>query len=129
VRLLLDTHILLWAVNEPHRVSAAAERAVMAVENELFVSAISSYEIANKYRLGKLPQCEVIVEAWPELIETIGASTMDLTSRHCYVAARLDWQHRDPFDRMLAAQAMLEGLTLVSSDTTFSTLPGLSLLW
>lgn len=129
MRLLLDTHAFLWAVQEPAMLSAKARDAVGDAGSQLFVSAVSGFEIANKWRLGKLPGYETVVETYTEIVERLGAEELPVTARHTVFAGRFQWQHRDPFDRLLAAQAACEGLTLVTVDTVFAELPWVETLW
>jgi len=128
VRLLLDTHVILWALADADRLSEPLREAIKDRHNDVLVSAASAWEIATKHRLGKLPQAEVIVRAYPEHVQRLGASELPVTSRHALEAGTMSWTHRDPFDRVLAAQASIEHLTLATVDRTFATLPGLRVL-
>lgn len=129
MRLLLDTHALLWAIAEPARLSDSARSAVQDRGNDIWVSAASAWELATKYRLGKLPQAQVLVLAYPEHLERLDAHELAVTSRHALDAGHLSWGHRDPFDRMLAAQAMLESASLVTADPVFAQVAGVRVLW
>ena len=82
----------------------------------LFVSAISAYEVAQKVRLGKWPQAESLSLDWDELVASTDALSLPLESADALMAGRLSWDHRDPFDRLIAAQAMRRGYQLVSAD-------------
>ncbi|MDR2452949.1 MAG: type II toxin-antitoxin system VapC family toxin [Candidatus Accumulibacter sp.] len=126
---LLDTHVLLWAVQEDRKLSAPARAVIERLDSKLFVSAISAFEIGNKYRLGKLPGYSLIVENYQEIAQKLGADELPVRSSHACYAAKIDWAHRDPFDRILAAQAALESLTLISGDAAFSGLPWAPVLW
>jgi PIN domain nuclease of toxin-antitoxin system len=110
MRVLLDTHVLLWWLAEDRRLGS---RAAQAVANEsVSVSAVSGYEIAFKQNLGKL-------EAPDDLDERViayGFRALAVTLRHALAAAGLPIHNRDPFDRLLVAQARCEGLTLVTAD-------------
>lgn len=97
--------------------------------NDVWVSAASAWELAAKYRLGKLPGAQVLVLAFAEHLEGLNALELAVTSRHALDAGQLAWQHRDPFDRMLAAQAMVESAALVTADRAFADLPGVHVLW
>jgi PIN domain nuclease of toxin-antitoxin system len=131
MRLLLDTHALIWAVSEPDRLSATARSAIETTEHELVVSSASAWEIATKHRLGKLPGGSVLIAAYPEHLAQLGATELAMTSTHALVAGSFDIDHRDPFDRMLAAQASLEGLELVTSDDQLARFAafGVRVLW
>ena len=129
MRLLLDTHAFLWAAQEPSKLSPAARTAITDLGNELFVSAISSFEISTKSRLGKLPGYESVVETYPAIVARLRAEDWSVSSTHARFAGRFEWQHRDPFDRILAAQAACDDLTLVTADRVFSTLTWVKTLW
>jgi PIN domain nuclease of toxin-antitoxin system len=129
VKLHLDTHTLLWAVQAPAELSATARLVITDPDNEVFVSAIVAWELSLKERLGKLPEAGPLVADFPGLLSRIGFVSLPLDERHAVVAGQLDWDHRDPFDRMLAAQALIEGATLVSLDHAFDDAPGLRRLW
>ncbi|MCL2590608.1 MAG: type II toxin-antitoxin system VapC family toxin [Betaproteobacteria bacterium] len=126
---LLDTHVLLWAVQEDEKLSPAARAVIERTNSKLYVSAISAFEVANKYRLGKLPEYSHVVENYHGIVQRLGATELPVRSSHAYYAAKAEWTHRDPFDRILAAQASLENLTLISSDAAFFGLPWVSVLW
>ena len=126
---LLDTHALLWALTDPDRLGASARGVVEDPSSDLVVSAASAWEVATKSRLGKLSGADALLVAYPDHLQRLGVRSLPVTDRHALVAGRLDWAHRDPFDRMLAAQAMLEGLTLVTRDPAFDGIEGFSVLW
>jgi PIN domain nuclease of toxin-antitoxin system len=129
--LLLDTHTLLWASRET-RVSKLSENARTAIEEtegKVYVSAISAYEITNKYRKGKLSGYKGIVENYPDVIKGLDAEELPITAEQAYDAGLLDWNHKDPFDRMIAAQAKAGGLALVTCDKAFDEAPGVEVLW
>lgn len=128
VRLLLDTHVLLWALRDPGRLSAATAVLLRDRANELIVSAATAWEIATKHRIGKLPGAAGLLLAYSDNLRRLGATELPMTSRHALAAGQLDWDHRDPFDRMLAAQSVIEGLTLVTADPAFSAIPGVPVL-
>lgn len=128
MRLLLDTHAFLWAAAEPGELSTKARRAISSSENELFVSAVSAWEIATKFRLGKLPGAGVVVENFSTIVHNLRASDLPMTCAHALPAGGYAQAHQDPFDRMLAAQAEIEGLALVSKDRALRQL-GIELIW
>ena len=111
-RLLLDTHVVLWALDDHPKLSLRARSAITNPANEVFVSAASIWEIAIKRSLGKL-QAPDSITSW---IEASGFLELPITSFHAEQAGDLPFHHRDPFDRMLVAQAQAEGLTLVTAD-------------
>lgn len=94
------------------------------------VSAASAWEITTKHRLGRLPGGDALFLAgYARNIARLGAERLPITDEHAIVSGALDWPHRDPFDRMLAAQAMVETLVLVTNDVAFANLPGLRTVW
>jgi PIN domain nuclease of toxin-antitoxin system len=129
VRLLLDTHAFLWWVFGDPKLSRRARIAIDDDgENEVFVSAASAWEIATKYRIGKLPDAGVVADDIPGTVVAEGFTELTISVRHAQRAGNLGGQHRDPFDRMLIAQAMLEDLTLVSNERTFDAY-GVKRIW
>lgn len=119
MRLLLDTHALLWWLEGNRRLSPKARRAVEDESNHVFVSAASAWEITIKVRLGRLPIAGPIASDVAAAISDQGFEGLDITVRHGQRAGELPGFHEDPFDRMLVAQALAEGLTLVSNDEIF----------
>lgn len=126
---LLDTHALLWAVQEDRKLGREARRVIEDMDFRLYASAISAFEVATKYRLGKLPGYEIVAENYPAIVRRLGAQELPVNTEHAWLAAKLEWPHRDPFDRILAAQASAEGLTLISNDAAFASLSWLDVLW
>lgn len=129
MRYLLDTHVLLWAITDPDRLGAEARRTIADRSNPLVVSAVSAWEIATKQRAGKLPQADVLVGAYSRHLDRLGVERLPVTEEHALLAGSLQWEHRDPFDRMLAAQAMLESMPIVTGDAAFAELPGVATVW
>lgn len=129
MRLLLDTHALLWVLLSPDRVPTPTLDLIRAAETEVWVSAASAWEIGTKHRLGKLPEAQAAVHGYEQHLRRLRADEVAVTSRHALTAGMLAWDHRDPFDRMIATQCMVESLTLVTQDAAFSQLPGLRLAW
>jgi PIN domain nuclease of toxin-antitoxin system len=119
VRLLLDTHAFLWWLSGDRGLSAAARAAIANDANAVFVSAASAWEIATKHRIGKLPGVATIVHFLDSVIANQGFVGLPIALRHGQVAGALPGPHRDPFDRMLIAQAMLEQLVLISNVHPF----------
>lgn len=128
MRLLLDTHALIWWGHEDSRLSRLATQQLAAKENTVFVSAVSAIEIATKHRIGKLPEADVLAARFEEEVEALGFSGLPVSLAHARLAGALDIPHRDPFDRLLIAQAMIDGLTLVSNEQIFDTF-GVTRLW
>ena len=127
-QLLLDTHVLLWALGEPEKLSRRAKKAIESAEDDLLVSAASAWEIATKFRLGKLPMAAELVRTYAASLAQLRASEIPITSAHALRAGGMAGDHRDPFDRVIAAQALSEKLTLVTADPIFSQL-GVAVTW
>lgn len=125
---LVDTHVLLWLLADPSRVPEQVRDRLADRTTELVVSAVSALEIATKVRLGRLPQGQMLVHGWSQWLERIGAVELAMTSRHAVLAGTLSWDHRDPFDRILVAQATAEQHVLVTVDRAITALPGVQLL-
>ncbi len=128
MRLLLDTHALLWWLDGDRRLSRKARTAITAESNSVIVSAASAWEITTKARLGKLPGAIDVAADVAGCVAGQGFSTLDITILHAQRAGRLPGDHRDPFDRMLIAQAQIEDLSLVSDDRVFDTY-GVTRFW
>ena len=116
MRLLLDTHTLLWLAFDDKKLSSRALRLVRTASNSVLVSAASAWEIATKYRLGKLNFARAMVENFVPGVTAAGFELLPVSTEHALRAGLLAGEHRDPFDRMLAAQALLEGLPILSAD-------------
>ena len=119
MRLLLDTHALLWWLAGDSRLPARTKRAIGDRRNEILVSAASAWEVATKYRLGKLPGAGPLGVDFSGEIGRQGFTPLAITLEHAEVAGGLIGAHRDPFDRMLVAQARAERMAIVSNDAVF----------
>ena len=129
VSFLLDTHAFIWGLTDPQRLGNAAREVMGSRENCLVVSAASAWEISTKFRLGKLPGADNIVRNFEGYVAELGAQPLDVSTSHALLGGSLGWAHRDPFDRMLAAQALIEGHRLISRDAVFSDVQGLEVIW
>lgn len=127
--LLLDTHAYVWAVTAPDELSERARSAIADASNTLWVSAASAWEMAIKHKAGRWPEAETLLAQHDRLCARLGADHHPITSTAAIRAGSLAWTHRDPFDRMLAAQALLGHATLVTRDEVFAGLTGLTVLW
>ena len=117
MRYLLDTHALIWVAREDRdKFSDQVASILIADPASVYISAASSWEMATKYRLGKLPGVGRFLEQFEARIETAGFHSLGMSIRHSLLAGQLEAPHKDPFDRFLAAQALLENLTLLSND-------------
>jgi PIN domain nuclease of toxin-antitoxin system len=123
VKLLLDTHLLLWAANEPKRLPKAARALMEDLENELLFSAASLWEIAIKGSLGR-KDFRVDARLLRRGLLDNGYTELPITSEHAVNVDHLPSTHKDPFDRMLVAQAMVEGIPLLTNDCKLAGYPG-----
>ncbi len=119
MRLLLDTHAFLWWVDGGGRLSGPARRAIGDSSNACVVSIASGWEIAIKLSLGKLELTASLDRFLPEQLAANGFTALPIDLRHVARVATLPFHHRDPFDRLLAAQALEEHLAIVSADPVF----------
>jgi PIN domain nuclease of toxin-antitoxin system len=115
MNLLLDTHVLLWWLDEHPSLSKNAKAAIADGKNIVFVSAVVIWEIRIKQALGKLK----IPRNFRKVLDDQDFEMLDINAEHAYAVANLPLHHRDPFDRMLVAQAKVEGLTVVTHDKRF----------
>ena len=126
--LLLDTHTFVWwVVNDP-RLSQRARAALVEPSAVCFVSAVSAFEIANKVRIGKFPAAAEIAQNMNRILEANSFTPLPVTIEHCLLAGRMDGVHRDPFDRLLAAQSLIEQIPLVTIDAEFRAF-GVETVW
>jgi len=128
MRLLLDTHALVWWWTDDARLPRAARVAIADPENTVIVSAVSAWEIATKYRVGKWPEVGSILEAFETHVLRSRFISLAITSVHARLAGMLDGPHRDPFDRMLIAQSQVEGVPIVTGDSVFAS-HGAAVIW
>ncbi len=128
MRLLLDTHAVLWALEHNPKLSSRAAEAIGDPANEMIVSAGSIMEIALKHRLGKLPDAARHVADWNALFANLAAVPLSVTVEHAALAGGLDIPHKDPFDRLLIAQARIERVPIVSNETLFDAF-GVERIW
>ena len=122
MRLLLDTHALLWWAHEPRKLSNIAVAHIGDGSNEVLVSAVSAMEIAIKNRKGALEYQSQLAEHFVAEVSVRGFQLLSITCDHAQLAGGLPWDNPDPWDRLLAAQARIEGLALVTKDRAFATL-------
>jgi PIN domain nuclease of toxin-antitoxin system len=128
LKLLLDTHAVIWWFNGNSLLSTRARSVIGEEANEVFVSAVSAMEITTKHRLGKLPEAYRLAGRLEEMIEAENFTPAPITLSHAALAGRLSIAHKDPFDRLLIAQSLLENLPLVSNETLFDA-AGVSRIW
>ncbi len=128
-RLLVDTHVLLWMLLAPERIPESTRATVADPTTDILVSAASAWEIATKQRLGKLDGAEAVVAGYAEHLDRLRATEVPITSRHALHAGLLRWEHRDPFDRMIVSQAMIDSLPLVTADAAIIAFHGVRIMW
>jgi PIN domain nuclease of toxin-antitoxin system len=128
MKYLLDTHTFLWWLFDDPRLIDDVRRKIGDPGNEVFVSSASVWEIATKFRLGKLPEAAEVAGDVPAWIEKAQFTPLSITVAHAQLAGSWKLHHRDPFDRMLAAQAKILEMPLITSDKAFD-LFGIEILW
>lgn len=116
MNVLLDTHTLLWLVSSPSNLDSDALTVLSDPDTSVWVTAASAWEIAIKTRLGRLDG-EALLSAWADIIADMSAAELPIESSDAILAGRLPWDHRDPFDRVIVAQALRRNLTIATRDT------------
>ncbi len=116
MKLLLDTHTFLWWITDDPQLSTKARELIGDGHNILYWSAASSWEVSIKYALGRMPLPEAPEQFLPAEIEKNRLESLPIIDAHAFQAGQLPHHHRDPFDRMLVAQAQVESLALLSND-------------
>ena len=125
---LLDTYAWAWSLSEPDFLSPVVRDTLLTAPG-LAISSVSFYEIAQKVRLGKWPQMAAHLRRLENLAAAQSVSVLSIAADVALLAGQLDWSHRDPFDRMLAATALVGRMDFVSIDTAFDDVPGLRRIW
>lgn len=128
VTYLLDTHVLLWLWGDPGRIAPERLAELAEPANTLLVSAVCAMEVATKTRLGKLEVGRTLVPTWSARVAEISAEELSISPAHALLAGSMQWEHRDPFDRLLVAQALTEGVPLVTVDPVMIQVPGLRVI-
>jgi PIN domain nuclease of toxin-antitoxin system len=128
VEALLDTHTLLWWLSDDPALTKPARRIIAETKNVVFVSAASAWEIATKVRLGKLPSAADLAADFTGHLQREGFQILAISAEHAIRAGLLPGAHKDPFDRMLIAQAQAENIPIVSNEALFDTF-GVRRLW
>ena len=119
MRLLLDTHALIWWLAGDEKLGRRARESISDEANLVVVSAASAMEVATKFRIGKLPDAALLAQDFEAIIASQGFTELGISVRHARLAGEMGIDHKDPFDRLLIAQAMSEDLALVSNETRF----------
>lgn len=128
MRCLLDTHALFWWVYFPELLPPSVQSIVSSPDAQVFASAVSAYEMSYKHHRGRWPEVAPLVGAFEEVIAAEGFDLLPLYASHAIRAGAIGSEHGDPFDRMLVAQAVVEGLTLVSRDRWLQEI-GAEIVW
>lgn len=128
VKVLLDTHALLWWLFDDPKLSRRARQTIADPDTEALVSSASAWEIATKHRIGKLPEAGDVAVKLPTYLRTARFAELPISVEHALRAGQLPGPHRDPFDRMLIAQATIENLRIVTDDPVFRDY-GVQVLW
>ena len=129
MRLLFDTHTLFWLDTDPGRLSARAANLIQDRKNQIYVSAITAWELAIKNRLGKLPRAAPLLDTYYASLARYGFTELPLSSAHAIAERRLSHDHKDPFDRALVAQAVEEDLALLSHDPELVKFSEIQVVW
>ena len=122
MRVFIDAHALVWIVRSPGRVLARAARLIKKVASTVLVSAVTAWEITNKVRLGKLEFDARFIDEFETRIRAFAFVPLAVTTVHVVIGARLPGHHKDPFDRLLAGQAIAENFTLITADPALAAL-------
>ncbi len=128
-RVLLDTHAVLWALTAPKKLPMAVRRLLENSDVEVYVSSLSAWELAMKYRAGKLPEAEHLLNNLQGFLQEANFKTLEFNLEHGLEAGRIRIPHGDPYDLGLVAQAKLENLALVSGDNAFDDLTDPKIIW
>jgi PIN domain nuclease of toxin-antitoxin system len=128
VRLLLDTHALIWWFSDNPALIGSVATLIDDPANEVLISAASAWEICTKVRIGKLPEGRGLSDDFSGYLARNNFTPLAVTIEHGRLAGRLPGAHKDPFDRMLAAQALIEGIPLVTNDAAFAGF-GVQVVW
>jgi len=128
VRLLLDTHVLIWWLQKDRRLAHRVRRTLLSAQHSVFVSAASAWEIATKVRNGKLKFEPTFLADFDAGVRNLNFEPLLVSAHHAVTGARLPGHHGDPFDRVLAGQAVVEKLKLVTSDPAMQSL-GVETFW
>ncbi len=121
LRLLLDTHALIWWLAGEPALSRRARETIADETNGVAVSAASAMEVATKFRIGKLPDAALLAQDFEAIIAAQGFAELPITIRHARIAGEMNIAHKDPFHRLLIAQAQAEDMVLVSNEALFDT--------
>lgn len=128
MKLLVDTHVVIWWVTDPDRLSTTVDDLLQSGTADIFVSPVTAFEIARKHRIGKLEFDASFLAEFDARIAGLGWGELALTNAHAVTAGQFTGSHKDPFDRLIAAQAITEGLTVATLDPAIAAL-GAKVVW
>ena len=128
MKLLLDTHALVWWLENSPKLGQAARKAIFEETNDVFVSAVSAIEVSTKHRLGKWPEVENLAQNFEAYVADEGFQELPISFAHALLAGSLRIDHKDPFDRLLLAQTQIENIVLVSNEEKFDSF-GVRRIW
>ena len=128
MKALFDTHALSWWLEDDYRLGERVSAFVKDPKNTLLVSAVTAFEMATKFRIGKWPEIGPLVEFFDQAIRDEGFDFLHVTAQHSLLAGGFKAAHRDPFDRLLAAQAIIEKCPIISGDPAMKIL-GADVIW
>ena len=128
MRVLFDTHVLAWWLLDNSRLSPRVRELIIDPANDVMVSTVSAFEMATKYRIGKWPDIGGLVKEFETAVRAENFQLLPIGASHALRGGLLDGSHRDPFDRLLAAQSLVENIPLVTSDPVFKAF-GVEVVW
>ena len=128
MKVLLDTHVLLWAIGDANKLSRRVRNILEDRTNEVFISSASFWEISTKYRIGRLPSADQIITNYETILNELDSLELSISIRHALTAGLFNTTHRDPFDRILAAQSLIENVALITQDKALSHFP-INTIW
>lgn len=128
MNVLLDTHALLWWLTADKQLTSAAKSIIDDSDHQRFVSAVTAFEIANKFRIGKLLPAGAILDAFDDILEAGNFQRLAINIDHAKLAGQMPGEHKDPFDRLLAAQCRIDNLSLITIDPAFRQF-GIDIIW
>lgn len=128
MKLLVDSHVLIWAADDPQKLTAKAQSLIVDPSNERLLSAGAVWEVAIKFSLGKLPLSLPFRQWMDKVIADLVLDLLPISLDHAERQTSLPWHHRDPFDRLMASQALIEDIPLISDDEIFDQY-GVNRIW
>ncbi len=121
--ILVDTHVVIWAINNDRNLSSLARSLLVNDSEQLYISAVSAWEIGRKHRSGKLPEVAQLMTSFAQQLRAAGYLFLSVDVDHSLLASSFTMDHKNPFDRLIVAQAILEKMPLLSADKTLDAFP------